>query len=89
MQFVLTQIVARFVAVYLLFDNIQILRRAFAERKVEYVETDMIALILGASNWTADRDTSPVRYWFLMAGHVLTAAACVVMTIFGWWVPDA
>jgi hypothetical protein len=89
MQFVLTQIVARFVAVYLLFDSIQILRRSFAERKIEYVETDMIALILGASNWTAHRDTSPFRYWMLMTGHVMTAAACIVMTIFGWWVPDA
>jgi len=89
MQFFLTQFVARAVAIYLLFDNISILRRSFAERKIEYVETDMINLIMGASNWTSHRETDPFRYWMLMSGHIMMVPVCVIMTIFGWWVPDA
>ena len=89
MQFVLTEIVARLVAIYLLFDSIRILQRAYAERKIEYVETDLISLLLGHSNWMAHRDTMPIRYWFIVAGYVFSVVACIVIAIFGWWVTPA
>jgi hypothetical protein len=88
LQFFLTEIVARAIAVYLCFDSIGILQRAFAERRIEYVETALISILLGSSNWIAQRDTMPLRFWGLAAGHVMTVAACVVVAIFGWWVPD-
>ena len=88
LQFFLTEIVARLVAIYLLFDSISVLQRAFAERKIEYVETDLVNILLGHSNYMADRETMPIRFWAIMTGHVTAVAACTVMAIFGWWVPE-
>lgn len=86
MQFVLTEIVARLVALYLCVDSIRCLR-AFAERKIEYIETDVINMLPGWSNRIAHRDTMPVRYWGIVTGHVTAVAACLVVVIFGWWLP--
>lgn len=89
MQFFLTEVVARAVAIYLCVDSIRILQRGFAERKIEYVETDLINWLLDGSNWVAHRDTTPVRYWGQIGSHVTAVAACLVVAIFGWWAPDA
>jgi hypothetical protein len=87
MQFFLTEILARAVAAYLLFDSVRILRRAWAERKVEYIETDWINWILHG-NFVAHRDTMPFWYWSTMCGYVTAVLACTVVAIFGWWMPN-
>jgi len=86
MQFVLTEIVARLVALYLCVDCIIMLRDGFAERKIEWA-SDWIHWIAGAPNLIAHRDTMPIRYWALMVGRIFALAACAVVAIFGWWVP--
>jgi hypothetical protein len=68
-QFFLTGIAARIVAIDLCFDSIRVLQRAYAERKIEHVETDLMNLLMGLRDWTAHRDTMPVRFWGIMAGY--------------------
>ncbi len=44
------------------------------------------------SRWSRQafhRDLHPVRYWLQMAGTGLTALACVLAAIVGWWQPGS
>jgi hypothetical protein len=87
LQFFLTEIVARLVAVYLCVDSIQILRRSFAERKIEYVESDWMTWLV-RGDWVADRDATPIFYWMQICSHITAVTVCTVVAIFGWWVRE-
>lgn len=85
MTFFLCEIVARLVAAYLCVDCYRRLRRGLVDRKVRFFNPDL----LDWSNWVADRDVAPVRYWIQMGMHVSALAACLFVAIFGWWQPGA
>jgi hypothetical protein len=85
MQFFLQEVVARIVAIYLCVDCGRDLWRGFVERKIAYYSTDW----LDWSNWVADRDATPIRYWMQMGLEAISMVACFFVAIFGWWVPNA
>ena len=87
MQFFLYEVVARIVAIALCFFSGRRLRSGFVERKISYLNED----ILDPVDWSkviAHRDATPVRYWILIGIEISTLAAGLVMAIFGWWVPN-
>jgi 4-amino-4-deoxy-L-arabinose transferase-like glycosyltransferase len=84
MRFFLYEIVARIVAIYLCFDCGRKLRNGLVERKIAYFNDNF----LGWSNWVADRDATPVRYWIQMGIQIIILVACLFVAIFGWWRPN-
>jgi hypothetical protein len=84
MQFFLYEIVARIVAIYLCLDCNRKLRRGLVERKIAYFNGNF----LDWSNWVADRDATPVRYWIQMGIRIMILVACLFVAIFGWWQPN-
>ena len=88
MQFFLHEIVARAVAAYLLIDGSHALWHALAERKLSFEQHGFMETLLNVPDCVTHRDTNPLRYWFLFAGQVLFLMACLIMTIFGWWVQN-
>ena len=89
MQFFLTEIVARVVAIYYFVDCSRDLWQGLVERKITYFNSDFISWILGKSEWVSDRDATPIRYWIHMGSETFGAIACLVVAMFGWWVPNA
>lgn len=91
MQFVLTEIVARAIALYLLIDVSRTLWQELAERKASALYYDAADWALyrffNVAEWVAHRDSAPVRYWFYIAGHVFLLVIYLVVAIFGWYVP--
>lgn len=85
MTFFLCEIVARLVAAYLCVDCYRRLRRGLVDRKVRFFNPDL----LDWSNWVADRDAAPIRYWIQMGMHAFALVACLLVAIFGWWQPGA
>jgi hypothetical protein len=86
MQFFLTQILARAVALYLCVDCYRTLRLGLTGRTIRSFSPDMLDWLLGLSSQVFDRDATPVRFWLEMAIQAGLLAACVVMAIFGWHV---
>ena len=84
MRFFLYEIVARIVAIYLCFDCSRKLRNGLVERKIAYFN----ASLPDWSNWVADRDATPVRYWIQMGIQIIILVACLCGAIFGWWQPN-
>jgi 4-amino-4-deoxy-L-arabinose transferase-like glycosyltransferase len=84
MRFFLYEIVARIVAIYLCFDCSRKPWRGLVERKIAYFNDN----ILDWSNWVADRDAAPVRYWIQMGIRIMILVACLFVAIFGWWRPN-
>jgi 4-amino-4-deoxy-L-arabinose transferase-like glycosyltransferase len=84
MQFFLYEIVARIVAIYLCFDCSRKLWRGLVERKIAYFNDNF----LDWSNWVAQRDATPVRYWIQMGIQLIIVVACLFVAIFGWWRPN-
>jgi len=68
MQFFLTAIVARAVAIYLLIDGARVLWYGLAERKTSVANYAFMDAFFRLPDWSADRDTAPFRYWFLIGG---------------------
>ena len=85
MHFFLYQIVARVVAAYLLVTSVRAVRRGLAERKIKSYSTDLILLLLDWSDPTVSRDAAPVSYWMAVGSQAFSAAACLVIIIFGWF----
>ena len=83
MQFFLCEIVARVVAIYFCVDAGCKLWNGLFERKAELCDDD----ILDSDPWIFQRDEMPVRYWMAMGSQIITFIACLVMAIFGWFLP--
>ena len=82
MQFFLTEIVARIVAIYLFIDCSRKLWRGLIGRKIAYFNPDLL-------DWWAYRDvhreTAPIRYWVEIGIRITLVVACLFVAIFGWW----
>lgn len=83
MQFFLYEILARIVAIYLFVDCGRKLWHGLVDRKIRYFNPDL----LNWSNWIADRDAAPVRYWIQIGIQITILVSCFVVAIFGWWRP--
>ena len=90
MQFFLTEIVARVVAIYFFIAVGRFLWQGLATRKTSDVHFDYIDIIFPVPNWVAEaeRDTAPFRYWFYIVFQVILLVSFLVVAIFGWWVPN-
>ena len=92
MQFILYEIVARIVAIYLCVDCYRELRKGLVERKIRIFSADFINWILDSflddSIKVVHRDTAPVRYWMLIFVQITVVLGSVGVAIFGWWRPD-
>ena len=87
MQFFLTEIVARVIAIYLLIDTGRALWYGLAERKTSVANYMFMDAFVRLPDWSADRNTAPWQYWFLISSQVFTLLCCLVIAIFGWYVP--
>jgi hypothetical protein len=86
MQFFLDEIVARGVAIYLLFFCSRRLWFGLVERKIAYSNHDLIDwLLVDWSKVVAHRDATPIRYWILIGLQIICVLGCVGVAIFGWW----
>ena len=87
LEFFLYEIVARVVALYLFVDGSIALRNGLAERKTAVANYAFMDMFWRLPDWSADRETAPWQYWFLISGKVFMLFACLVMMIFGWYHP--
>ena len=87
MQFFLYEIVARVIAIYLLIDTGRALWYGLAERKTAVANYMFMDAFVRLPDWSADRDSAPFQYWFLIIGQVFGLLVCLVIAIFGWYVP--
>ena len=55
---------------------------------MSFLTYDFMDLVFNTPEWIADRNIAPFRYWFYIGGQILTLMACLVVAIFGWWVPN-
>ena len=85
MRFFFYEIVARIVTISLCLDCSRKLWHGLLERKIAYFNDNF----LDWSNWIAQRDAAPVRYWIQMGIQIVILAACLFVAIFGWWQPNA
>ena len=85
MHFFLYEIVARLVAIYLAFDCIRKLRGGFVDGKIHVFNPDLL-------DWWSygdvHRDTAPIRFWIEVGIQVICLIGCIVVAIFGWWLPN-
>lgn len=93
MQFFLYEIVARIVAVYLLFYCGRRLWFGLVERKIAYQNNsgDLLAWLLDWVDWSkvvAYRDTTPIRYWIQIGLTTFALLGSLGVAILGWWHPD-
>jgi hypothetical protein len=88
LEFFLYEIFARVVALYLLIDGSRALWYGLAERKFSFIEFSWTDLLVNTPPWMADRDTAPFWYWWNILSQVIVLLACLVIVIFGWWVPN-
>jgi hypothetical protein len=93
MQFLLYEIVARIVAIYLCVDSVRKIRLGLAERKIKPFNADVVNWILDSfrdpSSLIVHRDTAPVTYWISIGIEISILAACLTVAIFGWWHPSS
>jgi hypothetical protein len=98
MQFLLYEIFARIVAIYLCLVCINKLWDGLVERKIPYFSSDFVDwllfssdfvawLLIGRSKRVAHRDATPVRYWIEIGITISLLVACLVVAIFGWRLP--
>ena len=85
MQLFLYEIVARIVAAYLCVDCSSKLRHGVVERKIEYINSDLLDWW---SHGVVHRDAAPVRYWIEMGIQTIALVACFAVAIFGWFQPN-
>ncbi|WFU72204.1 hypothetical protein [Bradyrhizobium sp. CB2312] len=88
MRFFLCEVVARIVAAYLCVDCVRMLRDGYTERKMRASSPDLVDWLLDWSRLVFQRDTAPVQYWMEMGRQAVCLAACLVVAIFGWWLPN-
>lgn len=88
MQFFLCEVVARIVAIYLCVDCGRMLRDGYTERKIRAFSPDLVSGLLDWSRQVFQRDTAPVCYWMEMGQRAVAFAACLVVAIHGWWLPN-
>jgi hypothetical protein len=88
MQFLLYEIVARVVAIYLCVDTGRELWNGFVERKIAPYSLDFLDWFNPWSNRVAHRDASPIAYWAHISVYIGIFLACLVVAIFGWWQPS-
>jgi len=84
MQFILYEIVARIVAIYLCVDCSRKLWYGLVERKIAFFNDSF----LDWSNFVAHRDTAPVQYWIQIGIMTIALVASLIVAIFGWWQPN-
>ena len=89
MNFFLTEIAARAVALYLFIDSGRDLWNGLIHRKINIFSTDLFDRLMGWSAKEVQRDSSPISYWIQIAVHASIAAACLVVAIFGWLLPGS
>lgn len=87
MEFFLYEIVARVVAIFFFIDGSRALWNGLAERKTSVANYEFMDMFVRLPDWSAQRDTAPFRYWWLIGGQVFMLFVCLVMAIFGWYVP--
>jgi len=87
LEFFLYDIVARVAAVYLFVDGSLALWSALAERKTSVVNYAFMDMFCRLPDWSADRETAPLQYWFMISGKVFMLFVCLVIAIFGWYRP--
>ena len=87
LEFFLYEIAARVVAFYLFVDGSVGLWNALSERKTSVANYMFMDMFVRLPDWSADRETAPWQYWFLIAGKVFMLFVCLVIAIFGWWHP--
>ncbi len=92
MQFLLYEIVARIVAIYLCIDCYRKLRHGLAEGKIASFSPDpvnwFLELFQDPSYRVAHRDAAPIRYWIEMGFRIISLVACLFVAILGWWHPN-
>lgn len=88
MRFFLCEVVARIVAIYLCVDCVRMLRAGYTEREIRAFSPDLMDWLLDWSRQVVQRDTAPVQYWMEMGHQAVCLAACTVVAIFGWWLPN-
>jgi hypothetical protein len=89
MQFFFYEIAARIVAIYLCVDCSQKLWHGLNERKIKFINTDIVNWLLGWSDVVYHRDATPVRYWMQIGRETTALVACLFVAIMGWWHPTA
>ena len=90
MQFFFYEIVARIVALYLFVDTIRELRHGLAERKIRWINPNLIPFLLLPNGIRSliERDTSPIQFWVQIGVRILVLAGLmhhVYLLIFGWY----
>ncbi|QOZ72757.1 hypothetical protein SAMN05192541_101674 [Bradyrhizobium arachidis] len=88
MRFFLCEVVARIVAIYLCVDCGRMLRDGYTEREIRAFSPDLVDWLLDWSRQVVQRDTAPVSYWMEMGHQAVCLAACLVVAIFWWWLPN-
>ena len=88
MTFLFTQVVARGVAIFLCVDCWRTLRIAIREGKIIDRRRDLIVMLFDPGMVVLDRDKTPAQYWLYVSIEGVTFLACIVVVIFGWWIPE-
>ena len=90
-QFLLYEVVARIVAIYLCLDSGRSLKLGLAQRKMPYRRRyGVLDWLLGSDadeSRLMRKDDAPIRYWLLISKESFLLAACLYVVIFGWWKP--
>jgi hypothetical protein len=85
LTFVVYEIVARIVAIYLCVHCSRKLWHGLVEKKIAHFNPDLL-------DWwsyrDAYRDTAPIRYWIQMGIQITILVACLFVALFGWWQPN-
>ena len=81
MRFFLTEIVARIVAAWVVFDCYRKLQGGLRDGKIAIFNPDLLDWLTYAP---ADRATTPVRFWLTMFIQAIAMAAGVAIVIVGW-----
>jgi hypothetical protein len=81
MRFLLYEVIARVVAVYLGVDCGRKLWHGLRDRKITNFNPDLLDWW---SNWIFRRDAEPVSYWINIGLQVLILIGCIFVAIFGW-----
>lgn len=87
LEFFLYQILARIAAIYLLVDGGRALWYGLTQRKTAVENYEFMGMFVRLPDWSAERDTAPWQYWWLISGQVFMLACCLVIAIFGWYHP--
>jgi hypothetical protein len=81
MDFLLYQVVARVVAVYLAIDTYRTIQRGLAEGKISSFNPDWLDWFTYVNN----RETHPTRFWLEIFIQTTILIGCIVVAIFGWF----